>query len=353
MFETKTYDAILADMLARVPDGVDKREGSLVFNALAPAAAELQQAYIELETYYNETFADQASRENLIKRCAERGISPDPATKAVMHGVFNVDVALGSRYTGGGYIFQAIEKISLGNFKLEAEAEDKGSGANNAIGQIIPVEYNAALTSASITEVLIPGDDEEGTEALRTRYFESFDSQAFGGNKADYKARTNALAGVGGTKVSRTPGGGGTVGVVIIASDYTVPSGALIAAVQTALDPTVNQGEGLGLAPIGHVVTVTGISETTINIVTTITYAPGWNWTALEPYAIQVVDQYFLDLRQGWEGETALIVRISEIESRLLDLAGVVDITGTTLNGAAVNVVLGSNAVPKRGSISG
>ncbi len=75
-----TYEEILQRMLDRVPNNIDKREGSIIYNALAPAAVELAQMYIEAERILNEGFADTASREYLIKRAAERGITPYPAT---------------------------------------------------------------------------------------------------------------------------------------------------------------------------------------------------------------------------------------------------------------------------------
>lgn len=352
MYENITFEQILQRMLDQVPSDVDKREGSLIYNALAPAAAEVKQMQIELDVILAETFADTASREYLIKRAAERGLEPEPASKAVLKGVFNLSaIPLGSRFTAGEYVFEAIEQIAAGQYKMQAETT--GAGPNTALGDMVPIAYIAGLTSAELTEVLIPGEDDEDTEVFRSRYFASFESQAFGGNRADYKAKVNALTGVGGCKVSRTPGGGGTVGVVIIASDYGVPSPTLIDDVQTALDPTVNAGDGLGLAPIGHVATVTGVTTEAIDIATTITYAPGWDWTALQPYAEAAVDAYFLALRQSWQDETQIIVRISQIESRFLDLAGVVDITGTTLDGVAANKTLTANQIPERGALSG
>ena len=44
-----TFEFILDRMLDRVPDTVDKREGSIIYDALAPAAAELAKTYMELE----------------------------------------------------------------------------------------------------------------------------------------------------------------------------------------------------------------------------------------------------------------------------------------------------------------
>ena len=84
MFEEYTFEVILNAMLARVPDTIDKRQGSIVYNALAPAAVELQNMYINLDVILNETFADTASREYLIKRAEERGITPYPATHCIV-----------------------------------------------------------------------------------------------------------------------------------------------------------------------------------------------------------------------------------------------------------------------------
>ena len=48
MFEVD-YEDILQRMLDRVPDSIDKRQGSIIYDALAPAAAELTQAYIYVD----------------------------------------------------------------------------------------------------------------------------------------------------------------------------------------------------------------------------------------------------------------------------------------------------------------
>ena len=60
MYENITYEDILQRMLDRIPDSMDKREGSIIFDALAPAAVELQLMYIEFDVILKETFADRA-----------------------------------------------------------------------------------------------------------------------------------------------------------------------------------------------------------------------------------------------------------------------------------------------------
>ena len=48
MFEEKTYEKIMQDKLNRVPSDVDKREGSVVYDALAPNAMEFREELYSL-----------------------------------------------------------------------------------------------------------------------------------------------------------------------------------------------------------------------------------------------------------------------------------------------------------------
>ncbi len=46
MFEEYTFEQIMTNMMARVPNTIDKRQGSIIYNALAPAAVELSLIHI-------------------------------------------------------------------------------------------------------------------------------------------------------------------------------------------------------------------------------------------------------------------------------------------------------------------
>ena len=164
---------------------------------------------------------------------------------------------------------------------------------------------------------------------------------------------TEALPGVGGCKPYRAWKGPGTVKLVITDSDYKPPSSTLVEKVQTTIDPTQNHGEGIGLAPIDHEVTIVAATGTTVNISTTLTFAPGWNLEESRTYIEAAIEAYYRELNSTWAREANLIVRISQIESRLLALSGIVDISGTTLNGQAGNLTLDKDAVAVRGSFSG
>lgn len=349
MFEHITYEVILQRMLDRVPQNLDKREASIIYNALAPAAVELQNMYIEFDWILNQSFADTAQREYLIKRCAERGIFPEQSTKAILEGTFNIDVPIGSRFSFETLNYQAIEKISSGVFKMECETP--GEVGNQNLGTLIPIDYIDGLTSAELTAFLIPGEDEEGTEVLRQRYFNSFETNPYGGNKQDYIQKTNSIAGVGSTKVTPIWQGGGTVLVTILDSSFNKASSVLIDTVQNILDPAGNPGKGDGVAPIGHVVTVNTADEMTVNISTTVTLDTGYNWSQVEGDVIAAIEAYLLKIRTEWANNTLNIVRIAQIDSRVLTIDGIIDISNTKINGQAENLNLGEYEIPVLGTV--
>lgn len=353
MYENITFESILNRMLNRIPNTFDKREGSVIYDALAVAAVEIKDMYVQNDMILNETFADTQSREYLIKRCAERGINVEKATYAIRQGEFNIDVPMGSRFSLNKLNYIVIEKISGGFFKLRCETA--GNVGNLESGTLIPIDYIDGLQTANLTDILVPGEDEEETEHLRQRYFDSLDSQAFGGNVADYKEKIKLLDGVGGVKVHPVWNGGGTVKVVFTDSTYSKPSSVLVDEIQEKTDPIQNQGKGAGFAPIGHVVTVVGCDELPIDIQTTITFQAGWDWESIEPHVNKAVDDYFTELSTTWdslEENERLVVRISQIETRLLDLTGVLDIANTTLNGVAQNLTLDADSIPVRAVIT-
>lgn len=391
MYEV-TYREILERMLNRVSDKFDKREGSVIFDTHSPTALELEILYVELNRMIAEGYGDTASREYLILRCKERGIIPYPATYAVLKGTFTpatVDV-IRKRFNLGSLNYIVTEKIADGEYRVQCETP--GTVGNQYFGQLIPIEYVEGLETATLTEVLIPGEDEEDTEDLRTRYFNSFDEKAFGGNVRDYIEKTNAIPGVGSTKVTRVWNGdirpadmipneivnewyegiigtvnptvkawleivysaakakkltvGGTVLLTILNSEYGVPTPELIQTVQTAIDPEQNAGEGYGLAPIGHVVTVKPADAVTINVKTTITFDVGYGWNNLQSSIDEAIQAYLLELRKTWADNPYLVVRVSQIETRLLAISGIVDIENTRINNKTDNLTLGKYEVP-------
>ncbi|WP_410769572.1 baseplate J/gp47 family protein [Fontibacillus sp. BL9] len=356
MYENQTFETILARMLDRVTNDVDKRPGSIIYDALAPAAAELTQLYMELDTNINLSYADTATGEYLERRTSEFGINREPATKTRRKGMFYasndvpIDVPGGSRFSINDLDFTAISKISTGQWVLECEAA--GVIGNQEFGALLPIDYIDGLVRAELADVLIPGEDAENDESLRQRYMNAINEQPFGGNISDYRQKINAIPGVGGTKIFPVWNGGGTVKATIIAADFDPPSTTLINVVQTLIDPEANSGLGIGLAPIGHKVTITGAQGHTINATATLTLAPDTTIGQVQQDVEDALRAYLLSIRQTWASESALIIRVAQIESRILTVPGVVDVANTQLNGSAANVVLADEQIPVIGTVT-
>lgn len=357
MYQDNTYEVILQRLINSVNEwarergvNIDTREGSLIRTAIAPAAVELVLMYIALDTVLDESFADTATWKSLVRIVAERGITPDEATCAVRKGEFTpitLEIPIGSRFSLNQLNYKVISKLQNGVYQLECETA--GNIGNEGSGALVPIDYIDGLQTAVLTEIIVPGEDEETVEHLRQRYFNSLESQAFGGNVADYKEKILALPGVGGVKIYPVWAGGGTVKAVILNSQFQKPSLILEDMVQTAVDPIPNQGLGLGIAPIGHTVTVVSVDETTIDITVQIAFETGWDWASVLPYVETTIDQYFTSLSEEWMDASALVVRISHIETRLLGLTGILDIQNTLINGGTVNLELNPDSIPVRG----
>ena len=80
-FQSKDYDYFLRKMLDAVPDNVDKREGSIIYDALAPAALVMGQQSLDMANVIKETYIKTASGEFLDYRAIEHGTSRYPATQ--------------------------------------------------------------------------------------------------------------------------------------------------------------------------------------------------------------------------------------------------------------------------------
>ena len=349
MYENIEFEDILDRMLDKIPSSFDKRQGSVIYDALAPAALELKLMYMELDNILNETFADTATRDYLIRRAAERGIKPQPATKAVLKGEFNIPVMVGSRFSVEELNYVVIEYIEPLQYKLECES--LGVIGNKGVGNgLIPIEYIEGLETAKLTEILVPGEDEEDTEVLRERYYNSFKSKAYGGNISDYLEKTNSLAGVGSTKVTPIWDGPGTVKLTILDSLFNPASEDLIRKVQEKIDPGLT-GTGLGVAPIGHKVTVETAKGVAVNITTQITFDEGASFESKQEEIKTQVADYLLSMRKAWSGQTNSVVRIAQIEAKILAVNGVLDINGTTINGLGENLTLTNFEVPIMGGM--
>lgn len=346
MNEIPTYEEILQRCLDRIPNTIDKRQGSIIYDALAPCCVELAQMYIELSGIYDQVFIDTAVGKALDKLVEQNGVKRKDATYALRKGEFNMVVPVDNRFSDGENTYIVIENIAGTNNSI-LRCEQAGSVGNGYYGSLTPITYLQGLTKAELTDIIDMGDDIESDEDLRVRYMESVTAPQFGGNVSDYQNKVKSLTGVGGCKVIPIWNGGGTVKLIITNSQGGVPTSSLVNDVQEAVDPNQDQ-QGLGIAPIGHIVTVEGAAAKKISVSATFTLESGVNPTDIQDSVNNVVDNYFKSLSVNWDKEDNLIARISQLETRLLGVAGVLDITNTKMNNSSSNLSLQSNEIPVR-----
>ena len=106
------------------------------------------------------------------------------------------------------------------------------------------------------------------------------------------------------------------------------PPQDLVDSVQTLIDPVVNSGNGVGMAPIGHRVTVSAVGTMGIEVVADIEYQDGFTWSDIADGFQNTVSEYFDELNESWGDldPDNIVVRITQLEQKILGLNGVLDV---------------------------
>lgn len=370
-FSQETYANIRAAMLEQVPNTYDQRDTAPIPTALSPAAYALAGFYITLNQVQQQAFVQTAVGQSLDYLSVLGGISRYPASAAVLLGVFNAEIPIGARFStinGANSInFTATDTATVsdpqaGNYYYQMTAETPGTIGNEYTGPILPITTVPSLTSAQLTEILIPGDDTETDTELRARLITALTEKPFGGNIADYRQNILAIDGVGAVQVYPTWNGGGTVACSILGADFSPASAELVQSVQNAIDPPTS-GLGLGLAPIGAQVTITTPTEFPVNVTATLTLSAGYSVSQVQSAVESAISAYLLTVCQSWGtqlGTTTVEyqanVYLARVISAILTVTGVVNATNVELNNGTADLILtqtgASQQVPVLGTVT-
>ena len=311
MYENKTFENIISDMLSNVAESnpeLDTRTGSIIYTALAPIAMELETAYRELNMIQEETFLETASKEYLIKHGNQIGLEINEATYGHYAGEFNTSVAIGSRFNLNEFNYNVINKLSNPTnenpyYVYELVCETEGTKPNGVLGNLTPITFVSNLSYAKLTSVLIYGEDEEETEAYRYRLQKHVMKAPSTGNVYHYDELLDTYDGVGKYKTTPCWNGVNTVKLTILNSENKSASDELISQVQEFFDPPTSkiddnvsatnypQGRGMGNgeAPIGAIVTVDTATEELVIIDCQLRLKTGYT----EPIGVvEAVDNY-------------------------------------------------------------
>jgi len=347
--EGNSFDEILERCLATIPDNLDKREGSIIYDALAPACAELAQLYIALDVYADQTYLLNATGDNLDNKVVDYGLSRNPATYAqricTIVDINNqpMQVDIGTRFSipneYGGYNYAITQEYEAdGQYILQCETA--GMVGNEYFGTLLPLESINNLGQATLGDIYIAGEDEESDDALRERAVEKLTEIPFGGNVADYKEYIEDIDGIGACLVVPVWNGGGTVKLAIVTNSYTIPTATIINQIQELVDPVQNQGQGLGKAPIGHTVTVVAPAAYNIEVEATIELEESYTLLTLESEIEDAISGYINEVQHEWADSTTLSIYRAKLIAAILSVKGVANVPTLTINNQSSDVVI-------------
>ena len=345
--EAQNYDYWLNLMLDNVPNDIDKREGSIIYDAVAPAAMVNAQQSLSLANIIRETYIKTAQGEFLDYRAVEHGTSRYAATNTEVKAKFNdddgnpVNVEVGDRFASiaESPIFYTVIKVN-DDGTAEMQAEESGTSANSYIGQVLPVTPNDNLAWAEITEIIAPARDAETDDHLRERILKSDAWLAYGGNIADYLDMIHKIPEVGAAQIYPVWAGSGTVKLVIVNNDLMPASPDLVKKVKNIIDPEDNEAQGVGLAPIDHRVTVVAPEVLKVDVSIHLQFTDQANKVAVEKGIKDMLNELFSELRKDWDTINATVGRgyslsiyRSRILSKIMLIDGVADSQLPKLNG--------------------
>lgn len=355
--EAQDFDYYLESMLDSVPEDVDTREGSIIYDALAPTANVLAEQALNMAEILRETYISTASGECLDYRAEEHGTQRLKATYATVKatatdqtGGVCKTVAVGDEFSsiGAERITYTVTQVNA-DYSFLLVADTAGTVGNGYTGQILPITPNDSLNLAKIVSVEVPARDDEDDETLRARLLQATPWLAYGGNIADYQAMLADIPEVGAAQIYPTWAGGGTVKLVIVGTDYLPASASLISEVKEKIDPV--PGQGVGLAPIDHTVTVVAPAPKTLGVSISVDVDTGYTKNGLKPAITNTIEAYFANQRKAWgvvnqttgRGYAVKMVR-AQILARVLAVNGVVNAQMPTFVGYSGDVELTFNS---------
>lgn len=334
MFEAMTYENILNDMLSRVTSDVDKREGSVIYDALGPAAYHLSQTYFYLDSYIDLFYLDTAVGEFLDRKAADYGEKRKAATYAVRRLETNGTVSLGTRWGIEDVVYKITELVSTNVYS--ATCETAGTIGNTYSGELNNID-NVSGVTATLTGIITNGGDEETDEELRDRILDYLRNPSQDANVAQYKEWATSYAGIGTAKVFPLWNGGNTVRVAITNSEKLPAGSSLVASFQEYIDPDA-EGLGNGVAPIGSKVTVTGGTAKNITVTANVVLADGYKEAE---GASKAISDYLASITYAKNS-----VSYMRVGSTLLDCDSISELSGLKINSGISDITLSGDEIP-------
>lgn len=335
---------------------VDKREGSIVYDTLAPVCMELADAYAKMDILESQLSLLTATGSNLDNRAYEQGMAREQETQAERIGTFkkyqideqtgeyvkdennnkiliDMDIPEGSRFVSpenDSIIYEFIGKDDKDENILRCETY--GTIGNEYVGTILPLTAIPDLVEAKITGTHIPAQDTESDDELRTRVINKLNSLSFGGNIDAYIEKVSSIDGVGTCKVFPAWQYNGSVLLSVVDSSYEPITQSFADRIKEEIDPEESSGQGIGFAPIGHYVTITTPIKSNVKVQFHLNLEADVTIGNVQEECKQKIEEYFNSVRHEFYQDKTLGIYRARIIDKILEIPEVLNITDVLLN---------------------
>ena len=348
MYKARSYAEILSEL--KTLYGSEIIEGTFAFDILSSNAIEFGKMEVELAEAYKNAFADTAAVEYLELRCSEAGLSRK-AAKAAQGEI----LIKGSGTIPANTIFQTAGKEQ---FYTTESAEVEGSGTVKISAVKAGAAGNVAANTITIMPLNLPGVesvtnlsatfdgyDAESDDSLRKRYLWKVRQQPTSGNPANYISWATSIVGVGTARVQRCPQGRGTVRVIIADENLDAPNELLLQRVKDYIEE---------MRPVGVEVFTEPAEIIPVNVNAKIYGALNVDAfkTATNAYFVTLIQDQLFSYTGITEYENLNYVGyvpLAQISSFLIKEGGADDVKQLQLNGAAADIPLTIQQIPKLG----
>lgn len=313
------HSKLLESILEKVRDDVDKREGSIIYDAVAPISYYLSEQRQLIEELKNEAFIDTASGGFLDRLAIGYGITRKEAKKAIRLATSNKELKIGSILSIQDVDYKVIKKDEH-SLIYELECTQYGNIGNLYTGEMTSENTDAKVYLSSIVEV---GTKEESDDELRDRILLKIRQPSTSGNIYHYMNWALEVNGVKEARVFPLESGNGTVGVMIYADTDD----------STLIDKVAKHIEER--RPIGASITVYMPKAIELDINAYISINAGANQADIAKKIEEEIKKYL---------EKSVFIKeyisYAKINSIVLSADGVEDVISLSINGGSENIKL-------------
>lgn len=344
MYENKTYEKIKKDVLEKINNNVDKREGSFINDMVSPYCLELESAYEEFSYLLDSMFLNNTNTEELEMRANEYGISRKQGEKSTgsvtFTGTGGVVIPKGTLVsTATGLLFETdnegIINPAENTVTVPITAKEVGYIYNLEIGTITKLPILIAGITAVTNKINTSGGaNRETDKELLDRVLDKIRNPSNGGNIADFRRWAIEVDGIGDAKIIP---GKGKVMVIPITTAKTAPDERIISKVLKNIEVK---------KPIFGEVTVVKPSETKVNIKAKVKIDASYSLEYVKGEYIKRIKKYIEDS----------VFKIHTVDyykclSFLYDIEGVTEVIDFTLNGIKDKLTIDGSSIQVLGTI--